>query len=348
MPNKRRTEYFEGHEILLEDLAHDQQGRQDSDYSLFKDLWTDGIIKDPNGLSNGDITVDGTTATLINIGWVTGYANGRRIAIDSNKDYDANAPFSTTNGICTPQSSGNRGVPLANYTRGQSNFIWAEFLEVLRTNPLAIASHDGAKHYPHADDGYRIRVTTTNPPGNPTGISNSIFLGTVFGQGASTSLVASPTGITDSGRQYAEIRAKDSVGTEDLKDGSVTPQKLASGLNFNVTSACFSTLVASSNVTVPIQPLEPTSAASKKFAQYAGFGIAVSKTVFRYTYDGFYRLIRVSVEGDSTGSITPTYDGLCNVTRLTETIDSRTVTHEFTWASQDGASLISATTENGV
>lgn len=346
---KKRVDWFAGEEVLQEDFGHEQDARQQNERGLYTDLWTQGIIKDPNGLSNLAVTVDGTTTSLINIGWGTGYANGYRVAIEDNSTYLSTNPTSTTNGVCTPQSSGNRGVPLASYAAGQSNFVWLQYLEVARTNPLAVSVVDGAKHYPYRDGGYKVVVSTTNPPGNTNGITNSIYLATVFGQGASVALQGAPNGICNASTSYAAVLAKDSVSKQNLQDGVFTPQKVSQTDGaFTFPGLCSTTLVASSNMTVPIQPLLPTSAASRKFAQYAGMGIAVSKTVFRPTYDGFFNIINITIEGDSSGLITPVYDGLCNITRMTEAIDGRNVTHEFTWTSPNGVSQVTTISENGV
>lgn len=350
MPNNKRWQSFSGEEVLVGDLEFQSGARQQAEGSLSSDIWQNGIIKDPTGISNFQITVDSTTNTLINIGGGTGNANGYRIAIDSNVTYLSTNPTFTINGVCAPQSSGNRGVPLVSYVAGQSNYVWATYLEASRTAPKVISLVDGSVHYPYKDDGYNIVVNTTNPPGNPNGLTNALFLGTVFGQGSSVALQSAPVGICQSGiQQFTTLIPKDSIITANYTDTSITPQKLKyAGQNFIFDGACFNTLVASCNITVPIKPLQPTSAASRRFAQYMGFGIAGSQTVFRPTYDNFYRIVNISIEGDIVGTITPVYDGLCNITSMQEVIDSYNVTHTFKYISQNGVSLVSAMQENGI
>lgn len=342
------VEWFGGQEVVTEDMGHAQDARRDAERGLVTDFWRSGIIKDPNGLSNFEVTVDSVTNTLINIGWGVGYANGFRLSIEADQRYYANNPFETTNGVCTQQSTGNRAVPLASYTSGQSNFVWLQYLEAVRSNPTEVSVADGSRHYPHRDAGYKVVVNTTNPPGNTTGITNSLYLATVFAQGASVALQGSPNGITDVSRSYMTLLPKDSVGTDALIDQSVTPQKLAFAGQYSLQSACFTFLQAASNTTIPLQPLLPTSAASKRFAQYAGFGIATTKTVFRPVYDGFLNIVSVSIEGDNIGFIVPIYDGLCNITSVMETIDGRCVFHNITYSSVDGTSLVSALQELGI
>lgn len=349
MSNKLRTDFFSGQLVLTEDMLHDQQGRMQADQTLMTDMWRDGIFRDPNGLSNFTIAVDGTTTSLINIGWGIGYSNGHRISIDANKDYNANAPFATTNGVCTPASSGNRGVPIASYVAGQSNFVWAQYLEQNRTNPTAVDLVVGDRHFPHVDDGYRIVINTTNPPGNLLGLTNAVYLGTVFGQGVGTALAASPVGICQTQITLSTLIPKDSLVTANYQNVSITPQKLkTAGEMFIFDGACFSTLIASCQANVSVQPFLPTGIASKRFSQYGSFGIATSKTVFRPSFDGNFNIINISLEGDVIGTITPQYDGLCNIVRIVEVVDSRTVSHDVTYKSQDGTSMILALTEGGI
>lgn len=198
-----KTNYFPGMLVLVEDLGHDQEGRRAQDRNNAADFFTNGIIPDGNGLSNFDISVDGTTNTLINIGKGTAYSNGYRIKISSDKDYDANAPFQTTNGVCTSQSPGNKAIPLANYDLGQPNYVWLSYLETIRTTPSRVDLISGDRHFPYSDQGYNIALTTSNPPGNNNGLTNAVFLGTVFGQGVGNPLLSAPNGICQISRQYA-------------------------------------------------------------------------------------------------------------------------------------------------
>jgi len=226
--------------------------------------------------------------------------------------------------------------------------VWLQYLEEVRTNPQRISAVDASKHYPHRDDGYRVVINTTNPPGNTEGISNSIFLGTVFGQGDSIALSAAPDGICQLQQEFVSLIPKDSIGTDSYQDGSVTPQKLQQGGNFSINSACFSTLIASSNAHVPLQPLHPTSSASRRYSQLTGFGIAGSKTAFRFSYDGDFNIRRIEIEGDNVGFVAPVYDGLCNITQLVESFDGQSMSHVFGYVSQDGTSLVNTVQENGV
>ena len=348
MPNNARTDYFSGMLVLQNDLAHDQSGRQQADQTRVSDFYTNGVLKDPNGLSNFALTVDGTTNTLVNVGWGTAYANGHRIKIDSNIDYRVSNLTQTINGICTPYSSGNLGVPLSSYTAGQSNFFWAAYLETSNTTPTDISLVDASVHHPHKSDGYAIVVNTTNPPVLPTGFDNAVLLGTVFAQGSGQALLSSPNGICQTNEQFVSLSSKDSLVTANYQDQSVTPQKMSPIGNYTLQSACFTTLIASSNSTVPIIPLQPTSTASRRFAQYAGMGIADSQSVFRPVYDNDFFLAYIAIEGDIVGTITPVYDGLCNIIRINEVVDTYSVAHVFTYATQDGTSIVSAIQEQGL
>lgn len=344
----KREVYYDRQEVLLEDVNYDQAGRIADDSNRLQDHFSSGILKDPNGLSNFTVTVDGTTNTLVNVGIGKGYANGFRVAISSNQAYTASNPYTTTNGICTPQSTGNRGVPLVNYGLNAPNYIWVEYVNTVHTTPFSLDPIGGNQKYTEEDDGYRVYVSEVNPPGNPVGITNSVFVGKVLGQGSGNPLIGTPAGLTDVGREYVYLIPADSIGTDQLQDRSVTPQKVDFTGNFAFEGACFTTLIASSNTTIPIQPFLPTSAASKKFAQYAGFGIATSKTIFYPRYDGFDNIIDVQIRGDSFGLITPAYDGLCNIINIAEVIDSRTVSHHIEYTTVNGSSQIYSIEELGI
>ena len=194
---RNRTRYFSGMQPLADDLSFDQDARGDHDHSLSYDFWTDGVLPDINGLSNMVVSVDGTTPTLCNVSEGTAYSQGSRISIVGSNAYNPSAPYNTVNGICVPQSTGNKGIVLADYTLGQPNYVWAKYLTEVGTGRTAVSFSDGTLHYPYESDGYQIVVNTTNPVGNNVGLTNAVYLGTVFGQGAGQPLLPSPVGITD-------------------------------------------------------------------------------------------------------------------------------------------------------
>jgi hypothetical protein len=202
----RQEGFYSGMEVLSDDMGFDQQSRIDQTQFRTSDFWNNGVLRDPNGLSNMSVSIDAITQTLINVSRGVAFANGYRISIDADQAFDPNFLSATTNGLCTPHSSGNKAVPLASYTLGAPNYIWAEFITQISTGRTSVSFIDGSLHYPDQYDGYGILVTTNNPPGNPTGITNSVFLGTVYGQGVGTPLVSTAAGLSDSGKVYASIR----------------------------------------------------------------------------------------------------------------------------------------------
>lgn len=253
MTVNKQERYFEGQEVLVDDLGFDQSARIDQDRTRTFDFWTDGVISDTNGLSNMTVSVDSITNTLIDVSQGTGYANGSRINIDTDLGFDPNALFFTTNGICTPRSSGNRAIPLASYGLGTPNYVWAQYQQTTGTGRTAVSLADGTIHYPNEFDGYAIVVTTKNYPGNPLGLTNSIYLATVLGQGIGNPLLGAPNGLTDSQKQFAKIKTtlnttpvigngtvrgsasnaggqreilQGTVSTPDLRDNAVTSAKI--------------------------------------------------------------------------------------------------------------------------
>ena len=338
MPNYRGVDWFNGQRVLEEDMGFAQESREKADASLFNDLWHGGIIKDPLGLSNFTVTPDATTQTLINIGWGTGYSpSGKRIAIDSHKDWTPTDPYFTTDGISTPQSTGSCGVPLETYDTGKPNFVWLEYLEAVRTAPKAISVVDGSQHFPYHDDGYKVVVNTTNPPHNPPG--DAIFLATVFGQGASVALQPAPNGLTDYGREYA--------GTSQLNNGSVTPPKMDLGAHYTLHSACFFDLQAGHDLAVPLIPLKPTSAASRNFVEMANVGAAVSNSTYNLAYDGTGKLAFATISGENIGGFFPVYDGLCNIIQVYEFFNGNNVSHQINYIDVNGSPFVASVVENG-
>lgn len=225
-----QTRYFSGQEVLVDDLSFDQNARQLEDQSRTSDFWTDGVLKDPTGLSNMSLAIDGTTATLINVSQGTAYASGQRISISYNQSYNPNFLSQTTNGVCTQASSGNRGIPLASYTLNQPNYVWAGYVRQISTARTAVSFADGSLHYPYEYDGYGVFVTTVNPPGNPSGITNSVFLGTVYGQGQGNNLVSTAAGLTDAGKVYTQIRPTlPTVTSANIANGAVRGSSANSG-----------------------------------------------------------------------------------------------------------------------
>lgn len=220
-------QWFSGQEVLVEDMAFDQTARVQQDEVRTQDFWTDGIVKDPNGLSNFSVTVDALTQTLINVGHGTGYSSGNRIVIDSDSAYSASNLNFTTNGICTPRSSGNKAIPIADYTLNAANYIWAQYLQGVNTGRTAVSLVDGQVHYPQNVDAYNIAVTTVNPPGNLIGLTNAVYLATVYGQGAGNPLLSAPTGITDTQRAYVSIRPP--LGFATIGNGTVRGSSANSG-----------------------------------------------------------------------------------------------------------------------
>lgn len=220
-----REVYFNGQEVLTDDLFFDQTARIDQDRFRSKDFWTDGVLKDPNGLSNMVVSVDATTNTLLDVSHGTAYSSGYRIAINNDLGYSPNFLTQTTNGICTPFSSGNHGVPLASYQLGQPNYVWARYVEQVSTGREEISFSDGSIHFPEDLDGYGIFVTTTNPPGNPIGLTNAVYLATVLGQGVGNPLIGAPNGLTDSQKVYSSLNiqlpAIGNSGSLVLANGSV-------------------------------------------------------------------------------------------------------------------------------
>lgn len=362
---KKGVNWFSGQEILVEDLGHLNDGYQEGARGNVFDFWGPGIVKDPNGLSNMAVSVDALTASLINVGQGVAYVGGYRIAIERDAVYSAANPTQTTNGICTPQSTGNKAIPLASYAPGQSNFVWAQYLEVARTNPVEVSAYDGSKHYPFADHGYSILVNTTNPPGSTAGMTHAVYLATVFGQGNGNPLQAAPVGLCQSRAAYATVWPKDSVGTVNLQDKSVTPQKVdpagsytMNGLCVHAVAAdtvaattvtadglCARNMVGSVDIAVPVVPLRPTSAASRRFAQRTGFGIASSETLFSVQYDGNGNLSSVVLSGDNVGLITPTYDGSCNIITVSESIDGSVASHQVTYGVVGGDTVVTSVQE---
>lgn len=206
MTVNKQERYFEGQEVLVDDLGFDQNARIDQDRTRIFDFWTGGVISDPNGLSNMAVSVDAFTNTLIDVSQGVAYINGNRINIDTDIGFDPNALFFTTNGICTPRSSGNRGVPLASYGLGTPNYVWAQYQQTVGTGRTAVSLADGTIHYPNEFDGYAVVVTTSNYPGNTIGLSNAVYLATVLGQGVGNPLLGAPNGLTDSQKQFAKIK----------------------------------------------------------------------------------------------------------------------------------------------
>ena len=201
-----QTNWFNGFEILSGDLDFDQSGREQQDMFRTNDFWNDGVVRDPNGLSNMLVTVDALTATLINVSQGIAYSNGYRISIPFDRGFNPNFLTQTTNGICTQASSGNKAVPLASYVSGQPNYVWAQYVSQISTARTAISLATGQLSYPYIYDGYGIFVTTNNPPGNPSGLTNAVYLATVYGQGPSVSLQGAPNGLTDLSKVYASIK----------------------------------------------------------------------------------------------------------------------------------------------
>ena len=282
-----QTSFFNGFEILQNDLGFDQQGRDQQDLFRSNDFWTDGVVQDPNGLSNMSVSIDAITSTLINVSQGIAYSNGYRISIPYDQAYGSNFLNQTTNGICTQSSSGNKAIPLASYTQGQSNFIWARYVPQISTARTAVSLATGQISYPYVYDGYGIFVTTNNPPGNPTGLTNAVYLGTVFGQGAGNALNGTPSGLTVISKVYSTIRPplpavgntggliiangavrgspsnslsalqreiqQGTVSTNDLRPSAVTPPKIDATQSYSVTNLTASNnLTGSASVTTPV------------------------------------------------------------------------------------------------
>lgn len=201
---------FDGEQILVRDWAYLQRAKESAVKNRQQDFWTDGIVQD--GLSNFFLTIDGTTSTLLNVGAGVGYINGERVAISANQAYSAASPTATTNGICTPQSTGNRGVPLANYAAGVDNNIWIQYLQGLNTFPFDVHPITGTLQFPQATDAYRIVVNTTNGYGNTQGLTNALYLGKVAAQGVGVPLISS--GISYSNRRYAKLATTNGLCVE--------------------------------------------------------------------------------------------------------------------------------------
>src|SRR5665213_2162411 len=220
--------WYSGQEILSGDMGFNDQGRISQDQVRTSDFWTNGVLKDPNGLSNLSLSVDAITSTCISVSQGVAFSNGYRISIDMDQAFDPNFLSATTNGICTQHSSGNKVVPLANYSLGTPNYVWAEYLTQISTARTSVSFIDGSIHYPDQYDGYGIIVTTNNPPGYSAGITNSVFLGTVYGQGIGQPLNGSANGLTDAGKVYANIRPILPPNTN-LGNGSVRGSSSNSG-----------------------------------------------------------------------------------------------------------------------
>lgn len=208
--------WFSGQRVLEDHMVFETDSRIDSENNRITDLWTDGIIK--GKLDTFTVSVDGLTPTLINVGRGIGYAGGERVAIETNSTYNGSNPSKTVGGISTPQSTGNRGVGLQNYSAGVFNYVWVEYLEQLDPTVLTINPATGEKHYIQASDGYQVVVSTSNPPGNPDGITNGLFLGRVTAHGVGIAV----DGVTDlSSRTYMQLSAQDGVTALALK-GPIT------------------------------------------------------------------------------------------------------------------------------
>jgi hypothetical protein len=232
--------WFSGQRVLEDHMVFEQSGRISSENSRMTDLWSNGTIK---GLySNLNVSIDGITSTLLNVGQGIGYANGNRIAITSDSIYDGTKPSTTTGGVSTPQSTGNRAIGLADYTPGTFNYIWAEYLETIDPNTVTINPADGTAHYIDASDGYQIVVTTTNPPNNPVGITNGLFLGRVTANGTGVAI----TGLTDLGsRLYMQLYAIDAITSSSIADNSISTSKIQ---NSAITNAKISTNAISTSI----------------------------------------------------------------------------------------------------
>jgi len=233
----KKTNYFDRQEVLLGDLNHDQEGRIESHRNSIRDHWSNGIISDPNGLSNLAVTIDGTTATLLNVSHGSAYANGRRLSISSNKTFGSSEPFATTDGICTPQSTGNRAIPLVDYTNQTWNHIWLEYLNKVNTSPFTLDPIVGTKKFTEEDDGYRVYVSTNNYPGNPEGITDSVYLGSVKALGSSVALESGPTGLTSIQAPFSipkvfssELGLTHFIKGQHLYDDSISREKLKLGI----------------------------------------------------------------------------------------------------------------------
>lgn len=285
---------FDGEEILERDWAYLQSGKEGAIKKREQDFWTDGILKD--GISNFFITVDGTTTSLINVGVGAGYISGERMGISSNQTYNASAPFTTTDGICTPQSTGNRGIPLSSYTLGTDNYVWLEYLQGLNTFPFAIHPITSQKFFPQANDSYRIVVNTTNDYANQQGLTNALFLGSVTAQGVGNPL--SNNDIDYTGRRYTGVAPTLEGLCLDGRGLFVT----TGAVNASLQGGCFGTLLVRDTKT-------------NKMAPFGKGGI-----------QGFrYRHPKLIWNGPTSVEIEPNTDGLCESTVMFYDGEVRTV-----------------------
>lgn len=215
--------WFDGQRVLTDSMEFEQDARVNSTKKRLSDIWSDGTVK---GLYDGfAVSIDSITNTYLNVGKGVGYKSGERIIIDTDAVFDPTKPQTITQGVLTPQSTGNRAVTLADYSAGVDNYIWVEYLGVINNSSVTINPADGTTHYVEQSDGYQIVVTTTNPPNNPLGITYGLFLGRVTANGAGSAI----TGLTDLlSRQYLQLSVLDGITSLGIQDGAITTGKLAS------------------------------------------------------------------------------------------------------------------------
>jgi hypothetical protein len=223
----KRLDVFDGQEILLEDMVCLENTKATAIKDRSKDIWSDGVLKD--GICNMQLSIDGITGTRLNVYFGTAWVNGERIKINEQKIYDATGPLTVIDGICTPQSSGSFYIPLADYTNGKENYVWAQYLETRDPSYYTVHPITGTKHYTKIDDGYNILVDTVHSFGNPP-TSESLFIGKVTAQGAGVASI----NLTEANKKYTHFKPIDGLTLLNIDLPILLPQSVGNN-SFGIT-----------------------------------------------------------------------------------------------------------------
>lgn len=193
----KRTDYFSGQQVLEGDLEYSQRVLGEGSKERLTDLHTYGVVYD--GISNFfmSFVLDGDRYK-INVGHGVGYdSGGERILIDEDDTYNSSNTSHTIDGVSVPLSSGNLKIPLEEYTPGVVNNVWIEYLETKNPNVFELHPDTGQKFYVEVQDGYNIKILSTNPYNDR--YNGAIFLGTITADG----LTGTPT-ISYDNKEYLQ------------------------------------------------------------------------------------------------------------------------------------------------